>query len=154
MDPYFFSSETMPRQKILQRETKKRRKWSEEGMRRAVMDVISKKSGYKKATREHQVPKTTLMRHCAANAEIADGQSVKISTLGRKPVLGDKIEQQLLEYSLAMEERFFGLTRRDLMRTAYQLAVKHHVAHPFRNKEGGRGWFDLFYNHHKDKVVD
>ena len=63
------------------------------------------------------------MRHCALNSNRADDQPVKLAKVGQKPILGDKLEQQFVDYALTMEARLFGLTRRDLQRTSYQLLV-------------------------------
>lgn len=51
-----------------------------------------------------------------------------------------------------MESKFYGLTRQDVRKMAYQLAVKNNIEHPFRNNIEGRAWLDHFLLRHKDKL--
>jgi hypothetical protein len=46
--------------------------------------------------------------------------------------------------SLLMERKFFGLTIADVMRLAYQLAVRNGIKNQFckRNEKAVRKWFD------------
>jgi len=49
-----------------------------------------------------------------------------------------------------MERTFFGLTIADVMRLAYQLAVRNRIKNQFckRNEEDGRKWLKNFLRRH------
>lgn len=51
-----------------------------------------------------------------------------------------------------MEKTFYGLTRNDVRRLAFQLAEMNNIQHPFANGIAGRAWFDHFMNRKKKKL--
>ncbi|XP_025420899.1 uncharacterized protein LOC112691002 [Sipha flava] len=53
-----------------------------------------------------------------------------------------------------MESKFYGLTRNDIKRLAYQLAVKNKIEHPFSGESmmDGRCWLDRFLNQQKHVI--
>lgn len=130
---------------------KKKRLWSEENMKKAIEAIRTKKMGWKKAAKTFEVPKTTLMRLSMEKyGEPAKAASVRA---GRPTVLPPELEEQLVKYCLVMESTFFGLTRRDLRRMAYQLAERNGIKHPFGQLNmAGRAWLDLFLKRHKGRL--
>lgn len=128
----------------------KRKNWDEENMMRAIQAVRENKMGTLKASKTYNVPRTTLQT-LSKKIDLSPSKLVS-SKIGRKPVLGHDIENQLVNYLLNMEERFFGYTRGDLKIMAYQLAVKNGIEHPFKNGEAGRSWIDLFLQRHKKQL--
>ncbi|GBP88563.1 hypothetical protein EVAR_21771_1 [Eumeta japonica] len=70
--------------------------------------------------------------------------------LGRKPILPPELEEKLVEYILIMEAKYYGLTRMDVRRMAYQLASKNNLPNHFKNQVAGRAWLDLFLRRHKE----
>ncbi|XP_046685495.1 uncharacterized protein LOC124371207 [Homalodisca vitripennis] len=63
------------------------------------------------------------------------------------------MEQQLVEFLVEMDHRFYGLTRLDVKKMAYQLALKNNIKHPFTSNAADRAWFDLFIRRHKNKIT-
>ncbi|CAK1581025.1 unnamed protein product [Parnassius mnemosyne] len=51
-----------------------------------------------------------------------------------------------------MEQKLYGLTRMDMRRIAYQLAVKNNVPHPFHDDRAGRYWLKGFLARHKQTL--
>lgn len=142
---------TMPRSSLSPKAKGKRKTWDKQAMAEAVEMVRSKKMGLKKAVKLYKVPKSTLQR-LVHDTEYSPEQVVE-KKLGRKPVFSTEIEQQLVEYLLLMESKYFGLTRRDVKVMAYQLAVRNGIKHPFGNKEeADRAWLDHFLNRHKQRL--
>lgn len=130
---------------------KKKRLWSEESMKKAIEAIRTKQMGWKKAAKTFEVPKTTLMR-LSMEKYGAPAKAASVRA-GRPTVLPPELEEQLREYCLVMESTFFGLTRRDLRRMAYQLAERNGIKHPFvKNNMAGRAWLDLFMKRHKDRI--
>jgi hypothetical protein len=66
--------------------------------------------------------------------------------LGRKPVFPTNLEADLVQHCLLMEERFFGVTRADLRRLAYRLAVANNKPNCFnvKNEAAGNKWLKGF----------
>ncbi|XP_044739994.1 MFS-type transporter clz9-like [Chrysoperla carnea] len=115
----------------------------------AVKAVREKKMGLKKAVKLYNVPKTTLQRFVHSDQP---PDEVVNTTIGRRPVLPSHLEESLVSYHLVMESKFYGLTRQDVRKMAYQFAVKNNVEHSFRNNIAGRAWLDHFLLRHKDKL--
>ena len=104
-------------------------------MEKAAVAVKSKKMGYLRAAKHFNVPRTTLYRYVKKNKEI------KKEKLGRKAVLPPELEEELVQYLLTMESKFFGLTRKDVRSIAYQLAKVNKIEH-FQQPPGKIGYDD------------
>lgn len=131
---------------------RKHRDWSPTKMTKAIEAIRSKKMGWKKASKEFSVPKTTLMR--LSNIKYGTPQEAVNVKRGRPTVLAKIMEDELVNYCLAMEASFFGLTRADLRRMAVQLAERNNINHPFKNEMAGKKWVKLFLKRHKSKLSE
>lgn len=140
----------MPRKTPKYKSKNKRRQWNEEDMKKAIYAVREKKMGTLKASKTYNVPRGTL-RDLSKRIDESPSKLV-VTKIGRKPVLGDILEKQLVNYLLYMEAKFYGFTLGDLRRMAFQLAVKNGVNHPFKEGSAGRSWVDLFLQRHKDTL--
>lgn len=126
----------------------KRKKWEKEDMSAAIIAVREKRMGYLKAAKHFNVPRSTLFRF--VNDNDSSTESVMNKVIGRRPVLGTDIENMLVEYILTMENKFYGLTRMDLRRLAYQLAIKNNIQNAFKDGFAGRYWLKGFLKRHKE----
>lgn len=141
----------MPRQSVLSPSSKKKQKtWDPEQMKKAIDAVRHKVMGYKKAEKLFSVPRSTLKRLVKDPQKSLDLLVHK--PLGRKPILPLSLEEKLVDYILFMEARYYGLTRMDVRKMAYQLAVKNNIQKTFKNDVAGRAWLDHFLRRHKDKL--
>lgn len=77
--------------------------------------------------------------------------TVEISRLGRKPDLPVHIENDLVKYCTVMDQKYFGLSRRDLKKLAFQLAVRNNIS-SFRfsrdKQSAGKKWLRNFLIRH------
>lgn len=130
-----------------------RKKWDKDDMEQAINSVNNGHMGLKTASKTFKVPRTTLQRMARAaktgDLPVGDVASTK---LGRKTVFSDAVEKELVEYILKMEAQFYGLTKKDLCRMAYTVAIRNDVEHPFRNGIAGRSWLDGFLRRHNDQL--
>ena len=126
------------------------RKWNPEKMEAAIRAIRNKTMGWKKASKEFGVPKTTLMR--LTNVKYGDAEEAARTKMGRPTVLGSVLEKTLVEYCLKMEATFFGLTRGDLRRMALSLAIRNNLKHPFSDQGAGHKWLKLFLKRHRDQL--
>jgi hypothetical protein len=85
--------------------------------------------GSYKASRVFNVPQKTLERY-VKDRQKSSSETVK-TKLCRKQVLRCEAEHDLAEHCLLMERKFFGLTMADVMRLAYQLAVRNEIKTDF-----------------------
>ncbi|KAJ4438714.1 hypothetical protein ANN_14661 [Periplaneta americana] len=120
-------------------------------LKKWVTSVREKKMGLRKAVKLYNVPQTTLQRF--VNNNMSPEECVKLK-IGRKTVLLAELEKQLMEFLVEMDNRFYGLTRTDVKRMAYQLAQQNNILYPFgSNVTAGRAWFDLFIRRHKNTLT-
>ncbi|KAF2884802.1 hypothetical protein ILUMI_21373 [Ignelater luminosus] len=110
----------------------------DKGRTRAITHSMNRKS------REEKEP--------AAQSLIGCRYRNKSQTDTRKPLLGEQMEKELVGYLLQIEEKFYGLTLKDLRRMAFQLASRNSMQHPFKQGEVGRAWVDLFLQRHKQTL--
>jgi len=81
--------------------------------------------GSYKASRVFNVPQTTLKRYVKDRQKSAS-ETVK-TELGMEQVLLCEAESDLAERCLLIERKFYGFTVADVMRLAYQLAVRNGI---------------------------
>lgn len=127
------------------------KKWSSDNMINAIIAVREKRMGYLAASKRFNVPRSTLFDYVRSNSEPTE--AVK-SKLGRKPILPDELEEKLVEYLLMMEKKYFGCTRNDVKRLAYQLAELNNIPNPFSivKEVAGKDWFKRFMQRHNQKL--
>ena len=140
----------MPRSKLGPEKKGLRQKWRAEDMLNAINAVRARTKTLNEAARCFNVPKATLSRKVAKRD--VDPNVLANEKLGRKPTLPCKIEKELVEYCLLMERKFYGLTRNDIRRMAYQLALRNGISNQFNDEIAGRAWFDHFMNRHKNQL--
>ena len=141
----------MPRTSLETKLSKKRKLWDKEEMKEAVTAVREKKMGLKRAANQFRVLKTTLRR--LALDTVLSPENVVVKKLGRKPILPECLENELVDYLLLMEAKYYGFTRMDVRKMAFQLAVRNGVKNPFGGECAGRAWFDHFIRRHRDKLA-
>jgi len=119
----------------------------------ATEAMRNKEMGSYKASRVFSVPKTTLQSYVKDRQE-SSSETIK-TKLGRKQVLPCEAENDLAEYCLLLERKFFGLKMADVMRLAYQLAVRNGIKNQFckRNEKTGRKWLKIFLSCHQEISV-
>jgi len=122
-------------------------------MEAATQAIRNKEIGSYKASRFFNVPQTTLESY-VKDRQKSSSETVK-TKLGRNQVLPCEAENDLAEHCLLMERKFFGLTIADVMRLAYQLAVRNRIKNQFckRNEKDGRKWLKNFLNRHPQVSV-
>jgi len=114
-------------------------------MKAAVEDVRSGRLGYKAASTQHGVPKSTLERRVKNQNQYAVESNKVLGA--KKRVFTDEVENELVQYCVRMEEMFFGLTITDLRR--------NNINHPFnKNKKlAGEDWVSSFLRRHSQLSV-
>ncbi len=88
--------------------------------------------GYLKTAKICNVPRTTLFH-------LVKSGSTNQTTPGRKPIFPAELEKLIVDYLLEMERRFFGMTRSNLRRFAYQLAKANKLPNPFNAENESAG---------------
>lgn len=118
-------------------------------MERALSAYRNGDMGLNEAARTYQVPKATLSRHLNGNNIKAIEHT---QHFGRGADLPQEIEDDLVQHILLLEERFFGLTRNDLRRLAFQLAEANEINHRFSKdkKMAGDKWYYSFITRHPE----
>ena len=121
-------------------------KWTEANLKRAMDAVNVKGESLTSASKNYQIPYTTLQRH------IKSGNYNK--KLGRfTPVFTKDQEDALCNYLKMLDNLFFGLTRADFLQLAYDFATQNRIENPFKNGQAGDDWFAGFKRRHPDIVL-
>ncbi|KAB0790631.1 hypothetical protein PPYR_14933 [Photinus pyralis] len=129
-----------------------RQSWSEVSMANAVQEVLEGRMGYLKASMEFGVPRSTLEgRVSKVRKGLLSRKNAAKKGLGRyKAVFTEKQEEEMVEHILAMENRLFGFTLKDLRKMAFDLAVRNKLTHQFNmeKKAAGKTWLYQFLKRH------
>jgi len=61
-------------------------------------------------------------------------------------ILPSELENNLLEYCIIMDQRYYGLRPQDIKRMAFHLAIRNILKHPFNQEksEAGKKWLRSF----------
>lgn len=116
------------------------KKWNPENMKNAIEAIKSNQMGYLKASKIFNVPKSTLELYVKRGQPLEKQCTLQIR---RKPVLTPEIEEDLVQYCLEMDKRYYGLGLTDIRRLAYQLAIRNNLPNPFSKRDGNAGKNDL-----------
>jgi len=83
-----------------------------------------------------------------------DGFQATQSKLGRNSVIPPALVEKLVEYLLLIERKYFGCTRDEVRRLAFQLAAQNKIPSPFSiaKAAAGKEWFKRFMKRHSDKL--
>jgi hypothetical protein len=111
--------------------------WDPERMKAAIKAIRNREMGSYKASRFFKVPQTTLERY-VKDQQKSSSETVK-TKLGMKQVLRCEAENDLAEHCLLIEKKFFGLTMADVVRLAYQRAVRNEIKNRFCKRDGKAG---------------
>ena len=121
-------------------------------MAASIVAVRSGELGLGEAARVHNVPLTTLKRRLDGGNKIAVGHH---KNDGRPPVLHAWIEKELAKHILDMGQAFFGFTRQDVRKLAFQIAEQKGIPHTLNtaSKMAVREWLAGFLKRHPEISV-
>jgi hypothetical protein len=125
-----------------------RQQWGEAAMNKALADIRSGTMGTLKASKVYGVARSTIQRRLHDSNKFALGSTKVLG--GLRNTLSPAMETELVKYLVTMESMFYGLTRMDLRRLAYQLAEKNNLNHGFNRekKAAGEDWLRGFLLRH------
>lgn len=132
-------------------ERRKKGKWTEIDMKRAVSEVRSHRMSQRQAATAFSVPKTTLGDRLR---DIEAGRTVMLTPqMGRfQSTFSDEIENQLVFYMRDQDDRFMPLSRKEFMKLSFDLAEHLKIPHQFnkQNKAAGKQFYYDFMARHPE----
>jgi len=119
--------------------------WSSDNIKLAL-EALSDGVPLKTCATQFSIPRNTLHRHWKKALKKAPGAC----KLGKPTMLGDKAEQELAEYILALEDRGFGLTPKDVRSLVFDYAEQNNIPNNFNKMDrmAGLDWWSGFHQRH------
>ena len=116
-------------------------------MEKALTALREGQMGLNAVARLYSISKPTLRRHLLNLNKYANGSTLK---RGRGTCLPHDFETELVEHVVRLEKMLFGISRKDLMKLAYELAERNGLQHVFSRdkKSAGKDWFSSFIKRH------
>lgn len=114
----------------------------------AIQKVQNGELSVRDAADRYCVPKSTLGRRTANKNKMVQNNE---KHLGRfRNVFSEEQEQEIIEYILEMESRFFGVSYLELRRLAFDFAVANNIPNPFNQetKKASKKWLYCFLSRH------
>ena len=119
------------------------KKWTEEAMKSAI-EAVGDISGDEKAilsvrgtAKRFNVLVETLRRQVTGLVDVN-------CRPGPRPVFSKREEERLSNYCIQMADMGFRLSKEDVICSAFLLAEKSGLKHPFKNGKAGKAWFEGF----------
>jgi len=133
----------------------KRLTWNVENMQRAITDVENKTFTIRAASRAYGIPRTTIQDAMRKRNETTGSREYVSKKIGRKPMLGEVFESELKDYAMKMSALYYGVTKQDLCKLAYQVAERNKISHSFNEdrKMAGTDWFYGFLKRNPDLTM-
>lgn len=129
--------------------------FSEETMRRAVMDVIENKMSLRQAAKEYDLKLTTLHRYITKTK--TQGEDIRMAPKYRsRQVFSDAEEISLAQYMIQCSKMCYGKSTKDLRELAYEMAIinKNKMPETWEtNKKAGIDWMQGFFKRHPNISV-
>jgi hypothetical protein len=88
---------------------------------------------FQQLQKKHYVSRSTLCDYVRSNWD--PFQATK-SKLGRKPIIPPTLEENIVEFLLLIERKYFGCAREGVRRLAFLLAVQNKIPNPFLIAKG------------------
>ena len=101
-------------------------------MAKALTALREGRMGLNAVARLYSISKPTLRRHLLNLNKYANGSTLK---RGRGTCLPHDFETELVEHVVRLEKMLFGITRKDLMKLAYELSERNGLQHVFFDDE-------------------
>lgn len=126
--------------------------WKEDDMERAITAYENGDMGLNEICRNYGVPKKTLKRRVAGSNIYATNAK---KVFGRPNELTVELENQLVQHILDLQRMFFGLTRDDLKKLAFEIAETNNIPHRFNkgSKMAGDKWYYSFLSRHPELAL-
>ena len=119
--------------------------WKPDDLNKATAEIKDGIFTVRAASRAYGIPRTTLQQYVNAKTRKRQLSSEHvIGHTGRYPALGAEFEKELSDHAKRLSELFFGITKEQLCKLAYELAWKNGMQHPF-NKDKRAAGDDWFY---------
>ena len=123
--------------------------WTQEELERAIVSYRNGEAGLYATSHKYYIPKATLKRHLDNKNKIANWSTKRF----RRPcTLPQEFEELLVRHILDLENMMVGMSKRDLMAMAYQLAESNGLKHPFNSdkKSASTHWYRDFIEGHTE----
>lgn len=124
---------------------KKKKKWTEEAMERALVEVKSGRCTVRQAAKEFGVPKSSL-------GDRVSGRVRPGSRSGPAQLITSSDEEQLVEFSLYMSKHGFPLTKQQLVSFASSIYKRQHRRVAF-SKLGQTWWLNFRRRQEKNITI-
>lgn len=136
---------TMPPKivKRLERPSKKKHYlYSEESLKRALIEIKEGRMSVRMASREFGVPKTTLQDHKSGKVPQIAGKS------GPQPLLTVEGEKKLANWVITLAKCGFPVKKIDLLETVEAIVKNTDIESLFKNGRPGQKWYQNFLKRH------
>jgi hypothetical protein len=118
-----------------------RGEWSQQNVLSAI-EALDEGTPLSTAAKQFKVPRNTLRRHWIKRNAKRPGEA----KLGKSTILSAETERALVDYTIRLAERGFGMTPKDVRSLAYEYVVMHNVPNNFDadQKLAGKDWWAGF----------
>lgn len=109
-----------------------------------ALDAVKKGMAVTRASRQYQVPKTSLLDRVHGRIPIA------IRKMGPPPILTKHEETELCDWLRELAKRGFAQKKYDLINSASKIIKLNNRKNPFKNNTPGNNWHKSFLSRHPE----
>lgn len=120
---------------------KKRLKYSQENMEKALQDIREKKMSINQAAKLYNIPKTTVL-------DTLKEKYKNPRNIGGPTVLTSSEEMLLVKWILELGEVGFPVTKTQLLESVSKLIKNLGRTNPFKDDQPGKKWYNGFLARH------
>ena len=115
--------------------------WKPDDLNKATAEKNDGVFTVRATSRAYGIPRTTLQQYVNAKTRKRQLSSEHVvGHTGRYPPLGAQFEKELSDHAKRLSELFFGITKEQLHKLAYEVAYQNGLRHPDK-RAAGDDWF-------------
>lgn len=132
---------------------------------RGLIDLSQYKDAYddvkagdslRKAAEKHGVNHCSLLRYIRKRDESGEDENQEMGYRAHNRVFNEEQERELSKYLIRCADIYFGLSKKEVRKLAYELTVKYELSRPRTwddNKLAGEEWFRMFMRRNPELSV-
>jgi len=113
--------------------------WKPDDLNKATAEINDGVFTVWATSRAYGIPRTTLQQYAKTRKHQLSSEHV-VGHTGRYPALGAQFEKELSDHAKRLSELFFGITKEQLHKLAYEVAYQNGLRHPDK-RAAGDDWF-------------
>lgn len=123
---------------------------------KAACEEVKAGASLRQAAKKHGVNHISLLRYIRKRGTSGDEENQAMGYQAHNRVFNEQQERELSKYLIRCADIYFGLSKKDIRKLAYEFTIKYNLSRPRTwddNVMAGEEWFRTFIRRHRELSV-